>query len=89
MSLTLEDLIAKHAEKSKRPTCENRLRNREYRNHYPLVKESVLAGVPLWSVVDILQKEDAALAAKTRDAVWQAFRRALEKEGIILSKIEK
>ena len=89
MSLTLEDLIAKHAEKSKRPTCENRLRDRDYRKRYPLVKESVLAGVPLWSVVDILQKEDAALAAKTRDSIWQAFRRALKAENIILSKIEK
>ncbi len=89
MSLTLEDLIAKHAEKSKRPTCENRLRNREYRNHYPLVRAAVLKGVPLWSVVDILRKEDPSLAEKTRDSVWQAFRRALKAENIILSKIEK
>lgn len=87
--MNLEELIAKHAEKSKRPTCPNRLRDRDYRKHYSLVKEAVLKGVPLWSIVDILRGEDPALASKTRDAVWQAFRRALEKEDIILSKIAK
>lgn len=87
--MNLEELIARHQEKSKRPTCPNRLRKREYRDHYALVREGVLKGVPLWSIVDILRGEDPALASKTRDAVWQAFRRALEKENIILSKISK
>lgn len=84
--MNLEELIARHREKSKRPTCENHLRRREYRERYPLVRAAVLKGVPLWSIVDILRKEDPVLAEKTRDAVWQAFRRALKHDNITLSE---
>lgn len=90
MSLTLEDLIAKHQEKTPgRPVNPNKLHKREYRERYPLIKEAVLKGVPLWSVISILQKEDGAFEGMKIEPVWQAFRRALKAENIILSKIEK
>lgn len=89
--MDLEQLIARHKERTKRPTCPHRLRNLEYRTHYPLIKSAVLKGVPLLAAIKILQEDEAvkAFPGKDLDTVWQAYRRALEKEGIHLTKKPK
>ena len=86
--MDLEQLLARHQERTKRPPCEHRLRNPEYRHHYPLIKSAVLKGVPLLSAIKILQEDESvkAFAGKDPLTVWQAYRRALEKEHIHLTE---
>lgn len=86
--MDLEQLLASHQERTKRPPCEHRLRNLEYREHYPLIKSAVLKGVPLLAAIKILQEDEAMKAFTGKDpmTVWQAYRRALKKENIHLTE---
>lgn len=84
--MNLHELIETHRAKTNRPVSEFRLRDREYRKHYPLIKAAVEEGVPLLSAVTILREKESAFEGKTDQAVWQAYRRALKHDNITLSE---
>ena len=84
--MKLDQLLRHHESRKKRPATAHRLRTRAYQEHYTVVKEAVLQGVPLRSIVTILQEEGGAFPDHTVEAVWQAYRRALKHEGITLSE---
>jgi hypothetical protein len=84
--MKLDQILSRHEARKKRPAATHRLRTRAYQEHYPVVKEAVLKGVPLRSVVTILKEAGGAFPERTVAAVWQAYRRALKHEGITLSE---
>jgi hypothetical protein len=86
--MKLDELIAHHRAKVNPPE-EFHLRLREYREHYPLIKEAVQQGIPLRSAVTILKDEEGAFRGRNIAAVWQAYRRALKHDQIHLSTDEK
>jgi hypothetical protein len=87
--MKLEELLSHHRARKRRSTESHRLRTRAYREHYDVVKAAVLEGVPLRSVVTILRDEEGAFLDRNINAVWQAYRRALRHEGIVLSEEKK
>jgi hypothetical protein len=62
------------------------LRKKEYQNHYPLIKEAVLAGLDLMTIIKIIREKEGAFEGATDQAVWQAFSRALKEEKIALKR---
>jgi hypothetical protein len=92
--MNLEELQSiLHRKSEAKEAKPNRLK-RNYRKHYPLVKDAVLSGIPLRTVIMVLQEEESAFAApEDRDqffsggwqATYQAFRRALKRDNIALT----
>jgi hypothetical protein len=76
--MNLDELLSRHRAKKERRRPTNRLRNREYQNHFPLIRDAVANGVPLWSAIEILKADENAFEGKTTQAVWQAYSRALK-----------
>lgn len=87
--MNLEELIATHRARSKRPKSETHLRITEYQKHYPLIKSAVQERIPLSSAITILREKTKAFEGKTAGAVFQAYRRALKQDGITLSDKSK
>lgn len=81
--MNAEEMLSRYREKSRRKTVPMRLRTKEYREHYRLVKESIGRGVSLHFVVQAL-KEDGAFPGRKPKSVYQAYRRALKHDGIDL-----
>lgn len=80
--MTLDQLIEKAQER--KGAGLGKLRDAEYRKHYPLIREAVKRGVPLRSAILILQEEDGAFS-KGWKAAHAAYTRAFKYEGIKLS----
>jgi hypothetical protein len=79
--MNLDELLARHqAKKDKTRRKRRLLRNWEYRDYFPLIRDAVANGVPLWSAIEILKADENAFEGKTTQAVWQAYARALKGE---------
>lgn len=77
--MELKDLLAAHAQR-KRPTCPHHLRDKEYRTHYPLVKQAVEHGIPLLAAIKLLRSHDGAFTGREDKTVWAAYSRSFKKE---------
>lgn len=77
--MTLDRLIQKAQER--KGTGLGKLRDAEYRRHYPLIRDAVKQGVSLRSAILILQEEEGAFP-KGWKAAHAAYMRAFKYEGI-------
>lgn len=91
--IELDDILNAHKERNQTAAEKaSGLRTKVYREHYTIVKDSVKGGVPLLTAIKIIRekyaekKEPDPFGSRKDDAIWQAFRTALLKEGIVLKK---
>jgi hypothetical protein len=79
--MNITDLLEAHKERSASKKPRHTFATKEYRTHYPLIRQAVEKGIPLMSAIKILREKEEAFTGKSDKAVHVAYSRAMGKKG--------